>query len=185
MLVLLSAVIGGTIGFISSYFMWKTQIKYNNRNIAKGLHMEISSLERTLKLYADLFSGVTPPPPQSETDDPVEIRDPFYTQDSLFFVFRKEMSSFNLDLSKSLFEFYTYLLTAEKDRKIDKSDWFFNPANDEMKNCIIKAYELLPSLKELLKREFSKKDWHLYSNIIEITFVAHCVCPHDSHFVKL
>lgn len=153
-LVLLSAVIGGTIGFFSSYFMWKAQIKYDKKNIAHGFHMEIYSLENRLKLFADVFSGVTPPPPQHKTEDPVEISDPLYTNDGLFFVFRKEMSTFNIELSKSLFEFYTYLLTAEKDRKIDKSDMFFKPANDEMKICIIKAHELLPSLKELLEKEF-------------------------------
>ena len=153
--ILLSAVIGGVIGFLSSYFMWNAQLKRDKKNIALGFYMEISSLEKTLKLYADVFDGVTPPPPQFKPDDPVDVPDSFYTNDGLFFVFRKEMSSFNRDLSKSLFEFYTYLLTAEKNRKIDKSDMFFRSANDEMKNCIIKAYKLLPSLMELLEKEFS------------------------------
>ena len=151
-LVLLSVVIGGVIGLFSSYFMWKTQIKYDKKNITRGFYLEISSLETRLKLFADVFSGVTP---QHKTDDPVEIPYPLYADDGLFFVFRKEMSSFSSDLSKSLFEFYTYLLTAEKDRKIAKSDMFFRPANDEMKNCIVKAHKLLPSLKELLEKEFS------------------------------
>lgn len=154
-LVLLSVVIGGVIGIFSSYVMWKTQIKYDKKNITRGFYLEISSLENRLKLFADVFSGVTPPPTQHKTDDPVEIHDPLYADDGLFFVFRKEMFSFSSDLSKSLFEFYSYLLTAEKDRKIAKSDMFFRPANDEMKNCIVKAHKLLPSLKELLEKEFS------------------------------
>lgn len=154
-LAFLSAVIGGVIGFLSSYFMWKTQIKYDKKNITRGFYLEIYSLENRLKLFADVFSGVTPLPPQHKTDDLVEIPEPLYADDGLFFVFRKEMFSFSSDLSKSLFEFYTYLLTAEKDRKIAKSDMFFKPANDEMKNCIVEAHKLLPSLKELLEKEFS------------------------------
>jgi len=39
---------------------------------------------------------------------------------------------------------------AERDRQVDESDLFFGLANDEMKNSIKKADELLPKLKELL-----------------------------------
>jgi hypothetical protein len=147
-IVILGAVIGGIIGFISAYAMWKVQIKHNKRNIAQGFYTEISSLERTIELYAEAFS--TPGPGTG----PVKIDLPFYG-DGLFFAFRKEIFAFNKDLSKLLFEFYNYLLTAERDRQIDNSDLFFEPANEEMKNSIKKAYNLLPELKKLLKKEFS------------------------------
>ncbi len=148
MLLILGAVIGGIIGFTSSYFMWKVQIKYNKRNIAQGFYLEISSLEKMIELFANAFD--TPGPGTGM----VKIDQPFYS-DGLFFTFRKEISGFNRDLSKSLFEFYTYLLTAEKDRRIPNSNDFFKQANDEMKSSIKKAYNLLPKLKELLKKEFS------------------------------
>jgi len=47
------------------------------------------------------------------------------------------------------------LHTAERDRQIDNSDQFFKQANEEMKNSIKEAYNLLPKLKKLLKKEFS------------------------------
>lgn len=147
-ILILGAVIGGIIAFISAYTMWKVQIKYNKRNIAQGFYAEISSLERTIELYAEVFDN-----PGSGTGL-VKINHPFYG-DGLFFALRKEIFAFNKDLSKLLFEFYSYLLTAERDRQIDNSDLFFEPANEEMKNSIKKAYNLLPELKKLLKKEFS------------------------------
>ena len=147
-ILILGTVIGGIIGFMSSYIMWKVQIKYNKKNIAQGFYLEISSLEKTIELYAKAFD--TPGPGAT----PVKIGQPLYG-DGLFFACRKEIFGFNQDLSKNLFEFYTYLLTAEKDRQIGNAHQFFKQANDEMKNSIKKAYNLLPNLKGLLKKEFS------------------------------
>ena len=141
-ILILGAVIGGIIGFISSYAMWKVQINQDKRNIAQGLHTEISSLEGTIKLYAGAF----------EKGGLFKIDQPFYG-DGLFFAYRKEIFAFNKDLSKLIFEFYTYLLLAERDRQVDKSDQFFKQAYDEMKNSIKNANNLLPKLKELLKNE--------------------------------
>ncbi|MFZ2071468.1 MAG: hypothetical protein WAV32_07740 [Halobacteriota archaeon] len=132
MTLILGTVIGGIIGFMFSYIMWKVQIKYNKKNIAQGLYLEISSLEKTIELYAKAFD--TPGPGAAL----VKIDQPFYG-DGLFFACRKEIFGFNQDLSKNLFEFYTYLLTAERDRQVDNSDQFFKQANDEMKNSIKKS----------------------------------------------
>ena len=147
-ILILGAVIGGIIGFISSYTMWKVQTNQNKRNIAQGFYTEISSLETTIELYAKAFGA---PGPGAGL---VKIDKPFYC-DGLFSACRKEIFALNKDLAKNLFEFYTYLLTAERDRKTDKSDQFFKQANEEMKKLIIDAYNLLPKLKKLLKREFS------------------------------
>ena len=146
-ILILGAIIGGIIGFISSYAMWKVQINQNKRNIAQGFFIEISSLEKTLENYAKVFNVPGP------GDGLVKIEQPLYG-DGLFFAYRKEVFVLDKDLSKLLFEFYTSILTAERDRQVDKSDMFFKQANDEMKNSIKKANELLPKLKELLKNEF-------------------------------
>ena len=140
--------VGAIIGFASSYFMWKVQIKHNRKTVAKGFYLEISSLEEHIERFARLFDA---PGPGAGL---VEIKQPFYS-DGLFFVFRKEIFGFNQDLSEGLFEFYNCLLTADKNRKVAHSDQFFTLANDAMKSSIKKAYNLLPNLKELLKKEFS------------------------------
>jgi len=145
-ILILGAIIGGIIGFTSSYAMWKVQLNRNNKNIAQGFFVEISSLEEMLKAYANMFSNPGP------GDSPVKIEQPLYN-DGLFFAYRKELFAFEKDLSKLLFEFYASLLTAEKYRQVDKSNIFFQQLNSEMKNSIKKANELLPELKKLLKNE--------------------------------
>jgi hypothetical protein len=136
-------IFGCILGFISSYAMLKIQMSQDKRNIAQGFFIEISSLEKTIENYAKVFSVPGPGAGQ------VKIEQPLYN-DGLFFAYRKEVFAFDKDLSKLLFEFYTSLLTAERDRQVDESDLFFGLANDEMKNSIKKANELLPKLKELL-----------------------------------
>jgi len=147
-LLIVGALLGGIIGFISSYSMWKVQMNQNKANIAQGFYLEISSMENTIEQYAKVF--IAP----GLGAGPVKIEQPFYSN-GLFFDCRKEIFSFYKDLSKTIFEFYTCLLVAERDRQIGKTDKFFVPANDEMKNSIKKAHELLPKLKALLKNEFS------------------------------
>lgn len=148
----LALVIGGVIGFYSSYLMWTVQMKHDREKIARAFYAEISSLETTLKAYSGLFTkdinGV------SGHTTPIEIKQPFYSN-GIFFDLRKEIFSFNPESSKDLFEFYMHLLRAEEFRQIDHSNVLFKPLNTEMKMNIVKAYELLPHLKELLKRESS------------------------------
>ncbi len=149
---MISAVIGGIVGgFISSYFMWLLQKKDEKKNIARALYSEISSLEGHLRVFSGMFKN---PPPGVNHDAPIEINQALYTDYGLYFSFRKEISSFNEELSKNLFDFYIYLLRADEFRKIEKSSMFFKPANDEMKTNIVKAYELLPHLKKLIEKEF-------------------------------
>lgn len=146
-ILILGTIIGGIIGFIFSYAMWKVQINQNKRNIAQGFFLEISSLAEMIKTYANVFSN---PGPGAGL---VKIEQPLYN-DGLFLAYRKELFAFDKDLSKLLFEFYTSLLTAERDRQVDKSNIFFKQANDEMKKSIKKVNALLPRLKKLLKNEF-------------------------------
>lgn len=152
----LLVVITGVIGYLSTYHLWKEKVEYKKRNIARGFFMEIFSMEKDLKLYIDLMS------------DKKEIYGHIYTNYGLFFTFRKEILELNSDLSKRFFEFYIYLLKAEKYRtfynylvKIQKNgekshidEKLYEQVNDEMRDCITKALELLPEIKEL-EKEYS------------------------------
>lgn len=142
-------IIGGIIGFVSSYFVWKVQTRYEQKNVARALYMELSSLEDRLHTFAGVFMN---PPSGIDRDAPMKINQPFYTE-GLFFSFRKEISSFNKELSNSLFQFYMYLLTAEQFRQVGETDMFFQQLNNAMKDNIVKVYRLLPDLKKLLEKE--------------------------------
>ena len=106
-------------------------------------------MEKTLELFATAFSS---PGPGAGL---VEIEQSFY-DDGLFFACRKEIFSFNKQLAKTTYEFYTYLLAAEKARKVDKSNQLFKTANEAMKEAIKDAYKLMPGLKELLQKQMSQ-----------------------------
>ena len=138
-------ILGGVIGFTFSCFTWKLQTRYEKKNIARALYIGISSLEDRLKAFVGTFKNPL------FRDNPIKVNQPFYDTEGLFFNFRKEISSFNKDLSNSLFEFYTYLIRAEEFRQIEDSDMFFKEVNKAMKDYLEKAYNLLPRLKKLLE----------------------------------
>lgn len=143
------SVIGGIIGFASSFFMWKIQVRYEQKNIAKAFILEISSLEESLKIFVGMFNN---PPPDPKIKY-ISIDQPFYTN-GLFFSFRKEICFFNRELSTSLFTFYTDLLKAEELRQMDKSGKFPPEiVNEGMKYYVLKIYDCIPELKKLLEKE--------------------------------
>ena len=68
------SVIGGIIGFASSFFMWKIQVRYEQKNIAKAFILEISSLEESLKIFVGMFNN----PPPDPNIKYISIDQPFY-----------------------------------------------------------------------------------------------------------
>lgn len=145
----LYVIIGGIIGLTSSYIMWKMQTRYEKKNVAHALYLELSSLEGSLGAFAKAFVN---PPPGVSRDAPVIINQPFYSE-GLFLSFKKEIASFNNELSSNLFQFYILLLRAEEYRQISEDDLFFDQANKAMRDNIVKGYSLLPDLKKLLVKE--------------------------------
>lgn len=171
-LLIVGAVVGGSIGFASSYLMWRIQKKYSRKNIAQGFFLEISSLEETIALYVGAFNA---PGPGAGV---VSIDQSLYN-DGLFYVLRKEIFNFKQKLSKKILDFYSHLLTAEELRRhindcilefketqkglppksiteadLSQIDSLIAIKNKKLKSAITEAYTLLPNLKELLKKEF-------------------------------
>lgn len=142
------SLIGGIIGFASSYFMWKMQNKYEKKNIAKAFILEIVSLEESLKIFTKMFEN---PPPDPKIKY-INISQPFYTN-GLFFSFRKEICFFNRKLSENLFTFYMNLLKAEELRQMDISGKFPSIVNEGMRDYISKTYYSIQELKKLLEKE--------------------------------
>ena len=142
------SLVGGIIGFASSYFMWKIQARDEKKNIARAFILEISSLEESLKIFVKMLEN----PPPDPNIKYISISQPFYTN-GLFFSFRKEICFFNRRLSENLFAFYTNLLKAEELRQMDISGKFPTIVNEGMRDCISKTYYSIPELKKLLEKE--------------------------------
>jgi len=136
---LLGALVGGTIGFTSSYLMWKKQNRFNQKNIARALYGEISHLEEHLKKLLE--------------HDSLLIALPIYSEQGLFFIFTKEISFFEPELSTKIFDFYGWLNQAENIRQIDTEKVAYGVVEREANRLIeskkwIKTNELLPEVAE-------------------------------------
>jgi hypothetical protein len=125
---LLSVIVGGVIGFNSSYLMWKRQTEYVQRNIAQALYQELIVLEQRINWLIKKNKEL---PPFWLGIPPREDR-PFYTKDGIFFTCRKEICLFNEELSNRVFEFYMYLLEAEDLREQVDSDSKIDAINREL-----------------------------------------------------
>jgi hypothetical protein len=135
----LGAVVGGTIGFTSSYLMWKKQNRFNQKNIASALYLEISRLAEHLKKLLE--------------HDSLLLASPIYSGQGLFFIFTKEISFFEPELSTKIFDFYGWLNKAENIRQIDTEKVAYGVARREANRLIetkkwITTDELLSKVAE-------------------------------------
>jgi len=168
---IIGAIVGGTIGFASSYFMWQAQTRYARRNMAWALYQEILVIESKFQLggYQAIIKS------RSGSDiQPIIIKQPIYTYEKSFFnICAKEILFFNEELSKMIHEFFmalekaeTYRRYGEEKRNIYSSaqddEWTtetlsqameISDLSKEMTIKISEAYILLPRLKELLEKE--------------------------------
>jgi hypothetical protein len=143
---LLGTIVGGLIGFLTARLMWQTQVRYQRRNLARGLLLEVRQLKRNLGLLAGLFEKV---------DGLQELRTPIYGSDGLYYSVQKEIASFSPELAEALYSFYMNLLEAERSRQVKRDDQFFGPAATAVRNAVIEAHKMLPALDQLLERESS------------------------------
>lgn len=111
---IIGPIVGGFIGFISSYLTWRRSLEHENRNVAYAIYQELVVIDRRLKTILDQIDN-NPPSLIVPVNPP--ISEEIYTQEGLFFIFRKESSQFKKELSNSIFEFYMNLNEAEKFRR--------------------------------------------------------------------
>jgi hypothetical protein len=135
----LGAVVGGTIGFTSSYLMWTKQNRFNQKNLARALYLEISRLEEHLKKLLE--------------HDSLVLALPIYSGQGLFFIFTKEISFFEHELSSKIFDFYGWLNQAENIRQIDTEKVAYGVVGRQANRLIetkkwLKTNELLSEVAE-------------------------------------
>ena len=104
---ILTTLAGGLIGYLSASKMWSKQQAEKRRNIARGILLEIQSLEKMLTGLVNIFNA----PPGAAN---IKIDSPIYPVHGLYHVLQKDLFSFHSDLSGALFEFYLRLLEADR-----------------------------------------------------------------------
>jgi hypothetical protein len=143
---LLFLAIGAIIGFGSSLLTWRVQEQHHEKTLARGLLSEVSSMEPTLHLYAKTFDNPGPGAGKIRIDQPLYV-------EGLYEQAGKDIFALDPETARLVFDFYTALRTAERDRTVDESSMFFAPANEEMKKSILQATAILPELKGALQKK--------------------------------
>lgn len=144
-------IVGGFIGFISSYLTWRRDLKHENRNVAYAIYQELVVIEQRLKTIVEQLNA-NPPLLMMPVEPPIP-EELYNNEEGLFFVFRKESSQFRKELSNSIFEFYMNLNEAEKFRKQMEDEIQINKILRETEKSIT-----IERTKQILqKKELGKK----------------------------
>ena len=143
LLPILTTLVGGLIGYLSASKMWSKQQAERRRNIARGILLEIQSLENMLTGMANILNA-----PQGGTN--VRIDSPLYPSHGLYHVLQKDLFSFDSELSGALFQFYIRLLEADRLRLHPPNDPAFAQMQAGVRAALSGAVNQLPGLKILL-----------------------------------
>lgn len=112
---LVGVIIGGILTLMSSYFLFSLKNLRGLQNIARGF---ISELETYRAWDEDINMTYSALDPNTISTDFLNyLNRPIFTDESLFYTFRKEMFSFDASLVNKMLQFYSYLKAAEEDRR--------------------------------------------------------------------
>lgn len=139
----LTTIAGGLIGFLSARMMWHSQERLRRKNIAIGLILEISSMEKMLSGYANILSG----------QSLFKIDTPVYPATGLYRILQREIFSFEPSLRRQLFEFYNRVLEAEQLRTLSPQDPRYSVMQQGAGLALTRAVAQLPELVKALRRE--------------------------------
>lgn len=146
---LLQTLAGGLIGYLSASRMWSKQQAEKRQNIARGILLEIESLEKLLTGWVNILNT-------SPGGVQVRITSPLYPVHGLYHVLQKDLFSFHSELSGALFQFYRRLLQAEGNRQHPQEDPMFAVMQDGARVALTEAVNQLPELKTLLHGELGR-----------------------------
>ncbi|HEY9801227.1 MAG TPA: hypothetical protein V6D25_12785 [Leptolyngbyaceae cyanobacterium] len=140
-----AVVVGGLIGFYGSNLNWKIQKKYERINIAYAMCQEFYIRNLIIKKVISTTKDILNHIPCSNS---AITNNSICTDKDLFYIYRKEISGFDRNLSNSIVRLYIYLEDAEKQRKKSISSsgdtqQIFQPllnksadAQRELNNCL-------------------------------------------------
>ena len=141
---LLAIFAGGFMGYFFASKMWNKQQAVKRQNIARGILLEIQSLEKKLTGCLSILN--------KSPDGANVIGSPLYPAHGLYHVLQKDLFSFHSELSGALFQFYIRLFEADRLRQ----DPAFAIMQDGLRATLEGAVSQLPELKTLLRSELGR-----------------------------
>lgn len=109
--VIIGAVLGGLIGYLSSSRLLRLQQQDERQAIALGFKKELEIHQGWLSESAQIFREVVPPAIWEARDRPIS------TQNSLYYILRKEMFQLSSSTVDGLLTYYSHLFAAEAARR--------------------------------------------------------------------
>lgn len=153
---LIGVILGSLISIYTSLLIYWQQRLDKLKPISRGFLIEIECykpfIEEWLAAYkkANLKSRIL--------FTIFDFNRPFYTEESLFHIFRKELYEFDSDLSHKIFEFFSLVRGAEESRRfiVDHIEDHFHPLRQEasmmhIKTNLTRALEIIPEIEIILK----------------------------------
>lgn len=150
LLSIISTLLGGLIGFLSAWLMWRTQTQYQRHNLARAFLLEIAHLKEQLDVFANAFESLRA---HHGYRGRFDIKFPIYDNNRLYYATQKEIAAFEPKLAEALYRFYMDLIAIERMRLLEPNDQFFAPSRDILEDRILKAREAAANLERLLVRE--------------------------------
>lgn len=113
--IIVGALLGGLVQYIVTSELSYEQYQKEQHNIARALYVDISHTENNLKADINQLSDVT-------NNNPNALNNPgffmisqgtVYGKDGLYYVFSKDISGFDSNISRDLYDFYSNVITIE------------------------------------------------------------------------
>jgi len=165
----LPPLLGVIVGAVISYSIAMRNTRNERKNIGYAIYQEIYMQNKLLEKMICKINKVLG---RNENSLNCEIVDdnhvfvdvlqlPLYSEKDLYFVFRKEISSFSKDLSNSIVRLHTYIKNAEEERiKILKRSGNTEEIYTPLLRKAMQAQDELKRTKQLLEKvfRFSEQD---------------------------
>ncbi|MGP8254549.1 MAG: hypothetical protein ACLQMU_02545 [Methanoregula sp.] len=121
--VIIGAIIGALIAFLSSYYLFWAHERNKINAIARGFCVEFKVYKDWLNEWISYIGKLDDVKLQNknirlENPFPTSLNRAFFDEDSLYYHFRKEVFEFDEDTSMKIFSFYSCLKGADESRRI-------------------------------------------------------------------
>ncbi|MGA2162676.1 MAG: hypothetical protein ABSG28_10860 [Methanoregula sp.] len=160
----IGAIAGSVLTGIFSWWLSKEEKRQEQKNIARALYLEIDGIYEHIHPLATLWNNKYKT--RSDIVEPVSLPQKLYYYDGAYFVYQKEVASFNKDLSFDLSQYYTSIKIVESERSLISN--LFEKRTDPtifqlltgstqyMVKELLKADNITLKLKEELQKEMDK-----------------------------
>jgi hypothetical protein len=111
-ILIIGVLIGSTMYFATSLFLWNASVSKDKSDIAEGLYLDVASIEDYLVATDQQFLA-------NPDDQYIFVQGtPLYPDNGLYYAYQRDISKLDRKIGQDTFTFYNHLLSAERDRNL-------------------------------------------------------------------